>query len=1415
MALSVVTQPPQNVLAKDPVVYCFQADNLIATPGTSATITFTYPAAGDAGTTTYFTINWGNGNISTVLLPARPGATSDADYTALMILAAETDPYIAFNCTVYPDGTSNTKFYITTNNPGYPNVAITASSLPIGGWLIQTVAGTAATYNNTNIAAAVLIEDDYLSGNFQNKTPKPLLYPINSTTQTCCIDVSKILSQYLLANNNMPDVPACNQSSITQNTVTNKRYQVKFYQQTNNTPGIVGQTQIARAIYGGMGFLNQYYNQHPIVNGGLRSGQFLTHMPTDKITTTCAPEYLTYYVESPSTTAIYVQVTAYDPNTSITFGATNLEATNVQQGETYLIPVNPQVTNVIGALPNATHYTITITDQTNTPISETRTYHIAPHTKITRYFMLLNSLGGIDTIITDTDRLQTITSGIQEGIRSVPWNYTPYEGLFYTFQPSINRQYALQTDFTRRCDAEYFQELILQNGWMCEVKYCGCCTCPDPLDGCIYIPIIVTNDLKITEDDGIFRINWQYKEAFSSTSYNIQDCTQPIPPDGTTPVAVPDVYTVENCTTDNLILNLLANDYDPDGQPLTITAITQPDDGAVTIIGNGIVSYTPDPGFTGTNTFTYTISDPDGNTSTQTVLLIVTDCTAECTNNPSLSFTCISDSPQVCFSIQTEGTVNNVDTDTIEYSLDNGATWLPYTESQCNEYQRWGHNLLSTPIPYNSDIISITINGTTYTPPAPIPANDSAALNNYFNSLGVGTFQFTLNNYDPITCNYFAPCAEDYRGTGVSIDFDAGARPVTSTQYPYRRVYTCAAVQAIIPGFVCETTSPLCIDTCDQYQVWITDSPSTDIPDTAKIIEIYINGLPYTPGSPIDVNNTAALHAYFNGLGIGLFGFDLAPHPGFLDVYYFGECGITYGGSMKVVFDNGGGATDSDIYYLQDYTCTQVNALSTQPFAPVGWGITCPNQLLARRTTTYTDTCTTDVVEYAIYDVTDCGCYTVENTTTGSISIISTTCAGAENLPPVATRDMVECDCNSGVAINVLANDYDLDGTLDPASVIILVPPTQGTTSINPGTGAITYTPAPNTSGIFSFFYQVSDNTGATANAEVRVTVLPCPTPCNITIGNITTQQCQPNGNVVLVIPFTATNTGTTLTIAADAIAINYNVTAPSGVVMITLAADGSTIPITITDNNDPACTATATYTLPTCPIDPCTACTIELTNVTITPATNLTSHDGEIAFEIVPTGCASPYSISDVIRQPGCYLYQNGSNGTATGLTACDTLITNFIAENAGNPTLQTGANTFVIKGIPYTGSLGNFGTPIAVSVADDDGCLNWLQFYMWPATYTTCTMAVQVQKISGICDANGDYSIAIAIQSLETGTDCTLTINGIVQDAALPYSAGLWTYWSATLNANNGYSGNLTITVTDNTNPACTTTINQPAPC
>jgi len=54
---------------------------------------------------------------------------------------------------------------------------------------------------------------------------------------------------------------------------------------------------------------------------------------------------------------------------------------------------------------------------------------------------------------------------------------------------------------------------------------------------------------------------------------------------------------------------VLANDYDPDGDPLTVIAVGTPMNGVVIINSNNTLTYTPTTGFYGADTFTYTISD--------------------------------------------------------------------------------------------------------------------------------------------------------------------------------------------------------------------------------------------------------------------------------------------------------------------------------------------------------------------------------------------------------------------------------------------------------------------------------------------------------------------------------------------------------------------------------------------------------------------------------------------------------------------------------------------------------------------------------------------------------------------------------------------------------------------------------------
>ncbi len=95
----------------------------------------------------------------------------------------------------------------------------------------------------------------------------------------------------------------------------------------------------------------------------------------------------------------------------------------------------------------------------------------------------------------------------------------------------------------------------------------------------------------------------------------------PPPPTNNAPVAVNDVFIVPCRNT--AVLDVLANDTDKDGDALVITSITQPSKASISIGPNGkTLNYAPTGACFVSDTFTYTISDGKGGTSTATVTLI-------------------------------------------------------------------------------------------------------------------------------------------------------------------------------------------------------------------------------------------------------------------------------------------------------------------------------------------------------------------------------------------------------------------------------------------------------------------------------------------------------------------------------------------------------------------------------------------------------------------------------------------------------------------------------------------------------------------------------------------------------------------------------------------------------------------------
>lgn len=108
----------------------------------------------------------------------------------------------------------------------------------------------------------------------------------------------------------------------------------------------------------------------------------------------------------------------------------------------------------------------------------------------------------------------------------------------------------------------------------------------------------------------------------------------------------------------------------------------------------------------------------------------------------------------------------------------------------------------------------------------------------------------------------------------------------------------------------------------------------------------------------------------------------------------------------------------------------------------------------------------------------------VSNAATVVVAIIAST-----NAPPKAFNDSADTTVNTPVTVNVVANDTDSDGAINPATVVIASVPANGTAAVQ-SNGTVVYTPNAGYNGKDAFTYTVKDNLGAVSNAAtVSVTV--------------------------------------------------------------------------------------------------------------------------------------------------------------------------------------------------------------------------------------------------------------------------------------------------------------------------------------
>lgn len=121
---------------------------------------------------------------------------------------------------------------------------------------------------------------------------------------------------------------------------------------------------------------------------------------------------------------------------------------------------------------------------------------------------------------------------------------------------------------------------------------------------------------------GTDTFTWQASDGVSNST----PATVTITVTNGTPVAMPDtVYAEPGGTTTNLAPGVLDNDTDPDGDALIAILVAPPGFGVLSLSTNGGFVYTPNPGFTGTDTFTYEASDGLATSAPVMVSIIVSN----------------------------------------------------------------------------------------------------------------------------------------------------------------------------------------------------------------------------------------------------------------------------------------------------------------------------------------------------------------------------------------------------------------------------------------------------------------------------------------------------------------------------------------------------------------------------------------------------------------------------------------------------------------------------------------------------------------------------------------------------------------------------------------------------------------------
>lgn len=255
--------------------------------------------------------------------------------------------------------------------------------------------------------------------------------------------------------------------------------------------------------------------------------------------------------------------------------------------------------------------------------------------------------------------------------------------------------------------------------------------------------------------------------------------------------------------------------------------------------------------------------------------------------------------------------------------------------------------------------------------------------------------------------------------------------------------------------------------------------------------------------------------------------------------------------------------------------------------------------------------------------------YTVSdnNGAVSNVATISIT-VNAVNDPPIAQNDIVSSDEGEVVTLNIVANDFDFDSSINPATVDLNTSvagiqssrtTAAGTFTVN-SSGVLTYTPATNFNGLATITYTVADVQGATSNQgtiSISVNSINSPPVANNDIVST-------NEDVAVNISVLSNDTDPDGSLAATTVDLNV---AEAGIQNLALVTGGTfTVNVSGVVTFVPAAdffgTATVQYTVNDNAGEASNAATITVTVISVNDAPQAVDDEGT-------TAEGSPVSIS------------------------------------------------------------------------------------------------------------------------------------------------------------------------------------------